>query len=84
MPTTSTEAKIDPELLEKFESVSKVNIFIEANGSIEDTIKDINETTYPDRDERITAMVKALVEFAGKAQKTIKEFLTERYFPSVF
>ena len=79
-PIPTTEAKIDPELLKKFESVSKVNIFIKVNGSVVEATKDINETTYPDREERITALINAKEEFTARAQKSIKAFLTERYF----
>ena len=72
--------KIEPELLKKFESVSKVNIFIKVNGSTEEATKDINETTYPDHEERIRALINAKEEFTARSQKSIKAFLTERYF----
>ena len=84
IPMASSGAKIDPELLEKFESVSKVNIFIEVNGSTEEATKDINETTYPDRGERITALMNASIKFTETAQNSIKAFLTERYFSIIF
>jgi hypothetical protein len=77
-------SKIDPQLLEKFESVSKLNIVIEVNGSSEEATKDINETTYPDRGERTTALMNALTKFTETVQKPIKTFLAERYFSNNF
>jgi hypothetical protein len=77
-------SKIDTQLLKKFESVSKLNIVIEVNGSSKDATKDINETTYPDRGERNTALMNALTKFTETVQKPIKTFLTERYFSNNF
>ena len=79
-----SEAKIKPELLKKFESVSKVNIIIEVHGSTKEATKDINDTTYPDRGKRITAFMNASIKFTETAQKTIKAYLTERYFNQFF
>lgn len=75
--TANTAGKIDPDLLQKFESSPRANIFIEVMGSIDDVLKNFNATNTTDLR---TELVKALKEFTDQAQKSVRTFLTSRYF----